>query len=176
MVALHSEGAMRWRVLVLAVLIAAGGCRPRIPFLVVENDSAHAVRVTYVEHAETGVAPRDGPRRCIASSVAPAVLPTKELDLYIARGAFVPSAGVEIDLERCEVRLDIGPGFSGAFQPGPFCADSAATPDTVARFEPNLDYLSIESAAGRMEWRGWDTARQFERTRHWCVMRVGESQ
>jgi hypothetical protein len=160
---------MSWRAAVLAVLIAASGCRPRIPFLVVENDSAHAVRVTYVEHADGG-----GPRRCIASSVVPAVLPTNELDLYIARGAIVPTAGVEIDTENCEVRLDIGPGFSGAFQPGPFCADSAAIPDTVARFEPNLDYLSIESAAGRREWRGWDAARQFDRARHWCVMRVGE--
>ena len=166
---------MYWRAFALAVLIAAGGCRPRIPFLVLENDSAHSVRVTYVEHAEGGLASPDSPRRCIASSVAPAVLPTKELDLYIARGAFVPSAGVEIDLERCEVRLDIGPGFSGAFQPGPFCADSVESPDTARRGEPNLDYLSIETAAGKMEWRGWDTARQFKRGRHWCVLRVGES-
>jgi hypothetical protein len=163
------------RALLLAALIGVAGCRPRIPFLVIENDTAHAIRVTYVEHAAQGDAPRTDPRRCIATSTAPVVLPTDEIDLYIARGYIVPSAGVEIDTANCEVHLDIGPGFSGAFQPGPFCADSAESPDTVRRYEPTLDYLSIESAAGKMEWRGWDTARQFERARYWCVLRVSES-
>ena len=159
--------------LLLAVLIT-GACRPTISFLVIENDSAHAIRVTYVEHAAQGVDPST--RRCIATSVAPVVLPTDEIDLYIARGYIVPSAGVDIDTATCEVHLDIGPGLSGAFQPGPFCADSAVSPDTLSRYEPTLDYLSIESAAGKMEWRGWDTARQFKRARRWCVLRVGESQ
>ena len=165
---------MYTRTLVLAVLLAAGGCRPPIPFLVVENDSANAVRVTYVEHREPGtIEAPNGVPRCVASSVPPVVLPTNELDLYMARDGTTPSAGVELDPTTCEVRLDVGPGFSGAFQPSAFCADGADSPEAAAgRFEPNLDYLSIENAAGRTEWRGWDTARQFERARRWCVLRI----
>jgi hypothetical protein len=164
------------KALMLAVLVAAGGCRPAVPFLVVENDSARAVRVTYVERRAQGVGPPNAPRRCVAASVAPVVLPTSELDLYLARGYTVPSAGVELDTASCTVRLEVGPGLSGAFQPYPLCADNAETPDTVARLEPTLDFLSIESATGRTEWHGWDTAAQFKRARRWCVLRITESE
>jgi hypothetical protein len=167
---------MHSKALMLAALVAAGGCRPTLPFLVVENDSERAVRVTYVEHPAQGVGSPNAARRCVASSVAPVVLPTSELDLYLARGYTVPSAGVELDTASCTVRLTVGPGLAGAFQPNPFCADNAATPDTVARFEPTLDSLSIESATGRTEWHGWDTAAQFKRTRRWCVLRITESE
>jgi hypothetical protein len=160
----------------LAVLVAAGGCRPAVPFLVVENDSARPVRVTYVEHRAQGVGPPNAARRCVASSVAPVVLHTSELHLYLARGYTVPSAEVELDTASCTVRLEVGPGLSGAFQPSPFCADNAEAPATVARFEPTLDLLSIESATGRTEWHGWDTAAQFKRARRWCVLRITESQ
>jgi hypothetical protein len=164
------------KALLLAVLVAAGGCRPTVPFLVVQNDSARAVRVTYVEHPAQGVVPPNATRRCVASAVAPVVLPTSELDLYLARGYTVPSAGVELDTASCTVRLEVGPGLAGAFQPGASCADNAATPDKVARFEPTLDFLSIESGAGRTEWRGWDAAAQFKRVRRWCVLRITESE
>ncbi len=178
MLSRHLNGrALHSSVLVLAVLTEAGGCRETLPFLVVENGSAHAIRVTYIEHAAPGVDSPNGPRRCLAAYVPPVVLPTEDVDLYFARGDPELSPGVELDPENCEAHFDIGPGFSGAFQPSPFCADHAESPKAVAgRIEPNFDYLSIETAAGKMEWRGWDTARQFKRARRWCVLRVGESQ
>jgi hypothetical protein len=168
-------GIMHSRAIVLTILMACA-CRPTDPFLVIENDSAQTIRVTYVEHAARGVDAPNGIRRCVATYVSPVVLPTAEAHQYFAR-LTAPSSGVEVNHDDCEVHLTIGPGFSGAFHPSPLCADNVESPDASAgRLEPNFDYLSIETAAGKMEWRGWDTARQFKRARQWCVFRVGESQ
>jgi hypothetical protein len=75
------------------------------------------------------------------------------------------------DPEKCEMALTLDPGFSVLIARVGFCAGDERRIDPRTT-RSNLEYLMIESAGRVIEWRGWDTARQFKRiSRSICVYR-----
>jgi hypothetical protein len=150
----------------IVVIVAASGCLEE-RLAMITNETHAPIRVKYlvpvfrVDVGAIGI--------CPLSDLQPLVRPIGDRS---PSGWTVPR-DLEVDIERCEASHSVEPGFSALVYRNGFCDDYEQYADQGTAVRPSLEYLAIETAENVEEWRGWDAAKPFKRTRAGsCLLRV----
>ena len=157
------------RSIILCVLCFAMPACEQNELIILTNATTQPIRLRY--SVPTFRADVGAPPRCTLRVWPPQVRPTPADNAWPA--SEWRTADAKLDQNTCEAELVLEAGSSALLDRNGFCDDHARYSAVGAAYRPSFNSLLLQSGGRTIEWRDWDTAKQFHRTRQGhCIYRV----